>query len=388
VEDTDARLLRLLWAEPGARARVVPRVDRGSGLAPLVLHATRREVAVAGWRLRAVASRRGRREATVWRRSAPHLRSSARDAVVRRLAAGAALLPADAVPSDLWRQILRASGVTGTGLPAVGMEGSLRVTGHSGAGAVVLRVGAVGSEADPTAAAQALEHLQRAGLDACPHLVGSGVTDGWAWSVEQRLPGTRPRRVDEPLLRDVAAWVERLASVPGLPASAASRTGVHGEALDLAALIPSEAARLDVLARRLVDRPVLRRTATAHGDLWSGNLLVHRGRLSGVVDWDACTSGAVPGTDLVHLVTTEERLRRRVPLGAVVSARPWHADPLRTLLERVVPGGADAPTRQDVGTAWWLHHVRRAVVRVPRLAEDRAWVDANVRQALDVLVDG
>jgi hypothetical protein len=163
---------------------------------------------------------------------------------------------------------------------------------------------------------------------------------------------------------------------------------VHLVALDLAALVPSEAARLDVLAGRLADRPVLRRTVTAHGDLWSGNLLLHRGRLSGVVDWDACTSDAVPGTDLVHLLTTEERLRRRVPLGAVVASRPWDVDPLRTLLELSVPGGADPATRQDVGTAWWLHHVRRAVVRVPRLADDLAWVDANVRRPLDVLVDG
>lgn len=115
---------------------------------------------------------------------------------------------------------------------------------------------------------------------------------------------------------------------------------------------------------------------------------MHRGTLTGVVDWDACTPDAVPGTDLVHLLTTEERLRRRVPLGAVVAARPWDADPLRSLLAELVPDGGDAATRQDVGTAWWLHHVRRAVARVPRLAADQAWVDANVRLPLDVLQVG
>src|SRR5690349_13675563 len=139
----------------------------------LAVHAARRELAVASWRLRAVRS--GQRDtAAVWRRAAPHLRSSARDAVVRRLAGGAVLVPPGAGPSDSWRDILSAAGVTEVGLPDVGMDGSLRVMGTRHGVRAVLRVGAAGTEADPAAAARALRLLGRSGVPACPRPLAAG----------------------------------------------------------------------------------------------------------------------------------------------------------------------------------------------------------------------
>ena len=62
-----------------------------------------------------------------------------------------------------------------------------------------------------------------------------------------------------------------------------------------------------------------------HGDLWSGNLLVAGRRLTGVLDWDAWHPAAVPGTDLLHLVATEQAHRTRHSLGSVwmVTTFPW-----------------------------------------------------------------
>ena len=39
-----------------------------------------------------------------------------------------------------------------------------------------------------------------------------------------------------------------------------------------------------------------------HGDYWPGNLLLHRGRVSGVVDWEAGALAGEPLRDVVRFV--------------------------------------------------------------------------------------
>src|SRR5438093_11880125 len=62
-----------------------------------------------------------------------------------------------------------------------------------------------------------------------------------------------------------------------------------------------------------------------HGDLWAGNLLVERGALRGLVDWDAWHPAAVPGTDLLHLLAMEEVVLSGRSLGEVWLRRPWES---------------------------------------------------------------
>jgi Phosphotransferase enzyme family/Methyltransferase domain len=44
------------------------------------------------------------------------------------------------------------------------------------------------------------------------------------------------------------------------------------------------------------------RLAVVHGDFWAGNVLVHRGRISGVVDWERAAIDGLPIWDLVKIV--------------------------------------------------------------------------------------
>jgi hypothetical protein len=72
--------------------------------------------------------------------------------------------------------------------------------------------------------------------------------------------------------------------------------------------------------------------AAVHGDLWFGNVLCARGRVSGVVDWEAgCVSGE-PVRDLVRFALSyalylDRRTRpgRRVPGHPGLRAGPWGA---------------------------------------------------------------
>ena len=64
----------------------------------------------------------------------------------------------------------------------------------------------------------------------------------------------------------------------------------------------------------------------AHGDLWTQNLLAGRGRLTGVLDWDAWQADSLPGTDLLHLVGMDRAARRRAGLGAAYLDRPWRSE--------------------------------------------------------------
>ena len=125
---------------------------------------------------------------------------------------------------------------------------------------------------------------------------------------------------------------------------------------------------------------------TGHGDLWAGNLLVEGSTLSGVVDWDACHDGAVPGTDVLHAVATADRMRHHRSLGAELLARPWREVPTADVLARAWSrAGLDlSPARQDlVGLAWWARQVSTAVARAPGLAADRHWVRQNVEAVLE-----
>ena len=133
-----------------------------------------------------------------------------------------------------------------------------------------------------------------------------------------KLPGAplAPAAADDAVAEDVAAFLRALhaidARVPpaedDLEALRAATTPVLWEELDPAELEEVDAWWEDVLAdaRLRAYRPVLR-----HGDLWYDNLLVDRGRLVGVVDWEAAGLGD-PAEDFAALRHVGDRFVRTV----------------------------------------------------------------------------
>jgi hypothetical protein len=263
----------------------------------------------------------------------------------------------------------------------VGWDGGVHVEIERGdAGAAVLRIGAAGGVTDPRRAASGLRHAARAGLVEIPTALAEGEHDDFAWTVESRLPGERPRRLTRPSIHAVAALTARLPRA-GDPPAAWRRD------LDtVAAATPSRADRLRdravELEHPLAELPAIMR----HGDLWLGNVLVEAGCVSGVVDWDNWQPDAVPGTDVLHLVTTEWRLRHRRSLGTAARRRPWlsssYADATHDLWRRL--GVHPRPAvLAAVGRAWWLGQVAADLTRRPELADDDEWMTANVVTVID-----
>jgi hypothetical protein len=231
-----------------------------------------------------------------------------------------------------------------------------------------LRV-AVGEAATGLERAQAvLRSLADVRSPLIPVPLGAGRLDDLAWTVESCVPGHRPGALDTRLLDDASAFLAGLVTSGGPRRRLADDLAGLDQLRGLATL----AAEVDGV---LDDLP----TVVRHGDLWTGNLLTDRGRLTGVVDWDGACQAAPAGTDLLHLVATEHRLRSRCSLGEVWRAEPW-----------TWPAYADAPywrlldcrptprQRWAIGVAWWAAQAAGDVARAPHLLDDPGWRADNV----------
>jgi hypothetical protein len=136
-----------------------------------------------------------------------------------------------------------------------------------------------------------------------------GRTGDVSWSAESLMPGDTPRGLTPKLFTEVASFAL------SLPRGAGPPTAFGEDVRALAARLPRHAVALHELFERHDARLSQLPSVLRHGDLWTGNLLVERGRLSGVVDWDAWHPAAVPGTDLLHIVGpgTTQRSRTAPP---------------------------------------------------------------------------
>jgi aminoglycoside phosphotransferase (APT) family kinase protein len=131
----------------------------------------------------------------------------------------------------------------------------------------------------------------------------------WPWSIVPFLPGQVAARNPPADLRDAAVSMGRFLSALHTPAAPDAPTNAfRGVALaDRSATVTENLS----LAGRLVDRRAVIGVWEAavaaptwdmppvwlHGDLHPANILVHRGRISGVIDFGDITSGD-PATDL------------------------------------------------------------------------------------------
>jgi hypothetical protein len=242
----------------------------------------------------------------------------------------------------------------------------------------VLRVGQDGAS-DPSRGGAALEWLASAGIPTVPRAIGSGRSGRARWTLESRLPGARVGRLGDAMLHDVARFCARLPARSGPP------TAPTEDIARIGAAFPRHASLLATVSSFL--RPVLRSVPAVarHGDLWSGNLLVERGTLAGIVDWDNWHRSAMPGTDLLHAFAMEESLRSGRELGSVWLGAPWRSPTFQRIAAAYWPAldvWPDAATLQAVGIAWWAGFVAHSIARDPtRVADDR-WSRLNVDDVL------
>jgi hypothetical protein len=261
---------------------------------------------------------------------------------------------------------------------AVGSGGVLHArVGRGGDGsAALLKVAATGDPADPAHEALGLGLLGEAAVEPVPLLRGAGRVADLSWSMQSIVPGSRPDRISDGLAAEVGLFCARL------PRGRGGWESLKRDADVVAEAVPSLAEELQASVQQAEEGLSGCPTVLRHGDLWSANLLVRSGHLTGVVDWDAWDPDGVPGADLLQLVVREHARKRNRPLGALWAEQPWLSDEYRRLSAGYWDSLGTRPTTSilnAIGRAWWLNQVASTMSRLPHLAADRTWLEANVR---------
>lgn len=218
-----------------------------------------------------------------------------------------------------------------------------------------------------------------------PWELASGTCGIAEWSLESRLPGTRPASIDEPLLRDCLDFLAALHSA--CPSDADATMLLEQAEVIVDACAPSEARVVGALAERLGRELADLPRGFGHGDFFHGNLLIDGGRLVGVVDWDAAGPRRLPVVDLLHL-----RLMSMREMADV----DWGTSLVRHLLPWARAGGGDIirgyarrsgltldPKRLEALVfAYWLDYASYQLrTHLHRFAQPR-WIDRNIHQVL------
>jgi hypothetical protein len=287
-------------------------------------------------------------------------------------------------PERVLDAVARAAGAVGrvTGFTASSGGTAVVRARRPGGDSMVMRAARTGSPGDPERHADALAMLGGVGTVIIPRLLGRGEIAGASWSAETVLPGRRPVAASSEIAMQAAGFCA------GLPRRDEPPSAFARDLSTVAEWFPELAVRLAELADLVRSELSSFPGVVRHGDLWAGNLMVSGRRLTGVVDWDAWDAAGVPGTDLLHLVATEEAHRTRRSLGAVWLDRPWRGEIYRRWCAeywralRVKPGANELDA---IGIAWWASHVSTALTRLPELSRDQMWVNRNVEGVLDAL---
>jgi len=345
-------------------------VPAGSPLGRILGQGVRRELALAYETLRPRGSRVARRVV------AGPLAGGVREDVRRFLGAGWITSTVPAERTSL-AEVLQLADAIPLGEPVCGADGSVHLHVVARGVPAILRIGRTGSPEDPGHAHLAMSALYPDN-PLVPRPIAMGETSDLRWTTEERLPGRRPDRIDGELVKAVTEFCAALPRA-GLEYSCDPAVPVLLEA------VPGRAEDLLELTHRLTRVGRGLEPTSCHGDLWRGNCLVDPARhLCGVVDWDSYRPAGLPGSDLLHLIATDQRHRLRASMGTIFSTRPWDSDTFVTALRTWRPEVADDPeARCAVGLDWWLHQVTADLRRNPQLADHGPWVERNVLAVLN-----
>ncbi len=217
------------------------------------------------------------------------------------------------------------------------------------------------------------QSLSEAGHQWVPDVFDAGVTEGWWYVIERRMPGETRFFLTGRRVREVASSLCALDPTPQLDlAELASHLTL--------AFPEHQADLIDLIDRVAVAEPAAR---PSHGDLWMGNCLWTGDELSAVVDWDRASRGGVAGADLLHLRAMYERVTRVRSIGASFRRRAWRewvvTTPLADEWNRL---GLPAAGRSldVIAAAWWLGAIGANAAHRP----PKEWVHETVTKCVPV----
>jgi len=215
-----------------------------------------------------------------------------------------------------------------------------------------------------------------------PWTIGRGRVGLADWSLEKKLPGSTPGwELDVGLVGPALDFLVALHSCRG----PVNERHSPADDADVAASFMDEAraASLRAVGRRVAVAVADLPHGFGHGDFFTSNLLVDRGRLVGVVDWDAAGPNRPPLLDFIHLWLTGRRKVGDLDWGPTIVSDlfPWARsggdDVLRSLAART---GVDASpeTLEALVTAYWLSRVAYQLTRYADRVERDAWMKQNI----------
>jgi aminoglycoside phosphotransferase (APT) family kinase protein len=242
-------------------------------------------------------------------------------------------------------------------------------------------------------------------VETVPRVVGTVDFDGRPALVTTAVPGTpmtasylawRHTAGAGRVAADFAAAGRWLAALQRQTAAAGAPLDMDaGVAARLASRFDGEPRLGDVLARLEEIHARLREHATprtvVHGDLWLGNVLLERGRVSGVVDWEAGAGSGQPVRDVVRFANmyalfldrrtrAGRRVRGHVGLRAgadgaglafALEGAGWFPEHFRRFV-------GDGLARLGVPPAAWSDAVLAGVAEVAALTDDDGFARAHL----------
>jgi hypothetical protein len=222
--------------------------------------------------------------------------------------------------------------------------------------------------------------------------IDSGQVGPTDYVLEAKASGVHPIWLTRRLWQDSLEFLIALHRLPARAPALALEGGWPD--LELAAEFlaghvgSEERATLERVHREIASRVSDVPRGGGHGDFWRQNLIVKRGRLRAVVDWDWAARDSYPLLDLMDLIAHMGlRRMRATPLGVTFAEYLWPLaqrggdDRVRFYCrETETPG--DARTLEGLTMAHWLLRTARAGL----IAEERLrypwWFADNVRVPL------
>jgi aminoglycoside phosphotransferase (APT) family kinase protein len=206
------------------------------------------------------------------------------------------------------------------------------------------------------------------------------------WTLERRLPGTRPQpALPGTVLDQCVDFLVALHAVGG-DAEPASLTG----AAEVIASVAREPEAVREVAAATDDALSAVPRGFAHGDFFRGNLLLTDGRLLGVVDWDAAGPGRLPLTDLLHLRHHTDNRPEDEDWGLLLVERllPWARRGDDRHVRAYLDGAGldrDPVLVEALVTAYWLEHASYQLRSHPHRRDQPRWLARNVDGVLGKL---
>jgi hypothetical protein len=268
--------------------------------------------------------------------------------------------------------------------PRTGARAGILVTFASDA---VLRVAVGPARTQIISQAEALKTLREACGDALdksliPWTIDQGRLGLADWSLEPRLRGASPGWVLD--TRVVGSMLDFLAGLHSCRNSSAAKRTPADEAEEAASFLDAKySAALHKLGREVSEAIAELPYGFAHGDFFTGNILVEGSKIVGVVDWDAAGPNRPPLLDFLHIWLLGRRKISDVDWGpSIVSdllpwARDGGDDVVRSLARRI---DVDvSPTKLTaLVAAYWLARLAAQLTRYADRPDRPVWMRQNV----------